>query len=215
MKFGNCVTFAAVAVLFSLSALSAEEPSATPKQENAQLESVVKSLSTGVLLLTDEIRELQRDNQQLHAELQELKTQLATLQPAQSVADVSQTTVARTAKDSGSPNDPFAYFKQDLKNLRTQRLSLFSSIVAVEVAAIEQAEGMKHFKAALADNLKIDDERVRTIRAERLHESYKYATEAHEQLTDRVKALNAELTVVTKKVEHLEKRIEEAKTLSN
>lgn len=214
MKFGKCVTFAAVAVLSSLSTLAAEDPSATPKQENAQLESVVKSLSKGVLLLTDEIRELHRDNQQLHAELKELKSQVTTLQPAQAVADVSQTTVARTAKDSSSPDDPFAYFKQHLKDLRTQRLSLFSSIVAVEVAAIEQTEGMKVFKAALADNLNIDDEQVRTIRAERLHENYKYATEAHEQLTDRVKALNAELTVINKKIEHLEKRIEESETLS-
>jgi predicted nucleic acid-binding Zn-ribbon protein len=92
---------------------------------------------------------------------------------------------------------------------------LFSEIVSVELAAIDRSETMRFNKIALAENLEIEDEKLRKAREEQLRKVFHQAQAEHQQLLDRVEALNAELSVVEKKIEHLEMRIKEARDFRN
>ena len=206
-----CLTSLAITlVLFASNPLRAGDETAPES-----FQSLLKSLSKGVVILTEEIRTLQKDNQQIRAELREIKSQIKAPTPTKAktpgTLQVERERLAQQNREAESADDTFQSFEYSLSKLRSQRLDLFSEIVSVELAAIDSSETMRFNKVALAENLEIEDEKLRKAREEQLRKVFQQAQAENQQLMDRVEALNAELSVVEKKIEHLEMRIKEAR----
>ncbi|MCA9073000.1 MAG: hypothetical protein KDA84_28950, partial [Planctomycetaceae bacterium] len=202
-------------LLLSTQVLLAGSPNSSPVRAKSQTS--LHSLADEIHQLTNEVQALQRENKELHEEVTKMKKQLANptsrkIKKETLIKDSpSKTPLARTPLEQAQ--EFFGSLTDNLAKLRADRVTMFTEIVSVELAGVEAQTSMKILETALANNLTVKDEKLRNAADERLRKAYLQSRESYEQITERVKALNAEFTIVVKKIEHLEKRVKEAEKL--